>query len=243
MDKLGIWLGQAWQHLQDHWRDHLVPALALGGIIFAMVFVGILVVGGLTMIGVALDEEELTIALAMGGSLLFTLVFMVAYLPLVVGYIKGTLKLMRGGEFVVGDLFSGLRETPAALLVMAITMIGVWIGMLFFYIPGIIVAVVLWFTLPLVADGVGPIDAVKKSIEMIKPYFFPMLVYQFIFGFLIGVVAYIPFVGMFLVMPISFVMMAVPYLDLYREHFGEHPDEIEDEDFGEGPVRDAYGEL
>ncbi len=237
MDKLGVWLGQAWQHAQDHWRDHLVPALVLGGIVFAMVMVGTVIVMAGVFIGAAADSEELMIALVLGLSFLFTVVFMIAYIPLTIGYIKGTLSLLRGGEFTVGHLFSGLRETPAALLAMTITMFGVFLGALFFYIPGLIVAVFLWFGLPLVADGHGPIEALKRSVELVKPVFWGLLVYQLLFGLVISVIAYIPFVGFLLVVPVTFIMIVIPYHDLCVDHGLE---ERPGDDGGRGEPLDRY---
>lgn len=229
MDKLGVWLNLAWKHLQEHWRDHLLPAVAMFGIVFGMTFIGIFVVSAGIIIGAMADSEELTLVLVFGLGFLFSIVFMIAYIPLVVGYMKGTLKLMRGGELVVGDLFSGLRETPAALITMTITMTCSMFAALFFYFPALIVSTFLWFALPLVADGVGPIDALKKSVEMVKPQFWGLLVYQFIFGFIMAMLAYIPLVGPLLMFPIMFVMMMVPYVDLLKEAQGDDDDAPFDE--------------
>lgn len=70
-----------------------------------------------------------------------------------------------GGRPTIGQAFVGpMRIILTMLLAGAI----VFVGLLLFYIPGLIAAVLLSWAMPAAARGAGPVEAVKQSAALVK---------------------------------------------------------------------------
>jgi len=234
MDKLGDWISNSFRHLGMHWQRHIVPALllfvaimVLMSVAFGLFFVVWMFGSVLAVaIGALLAEinEGLGIA-AMG--ILSILVYLISFLliflctalivPIQMGYLRGSLKLMRGGDFVVGDLFSAFRLTLKGFIAGFLMMIAVFLAMCACYFPAFLVSAVLIFTFPFIVDPqreMGPIAAMKASYELGRPYFWGLVIYVFVIGVISGILGYIPIIGPLISIPVATTMLLTPYIEL-----------------------------
>jgi hypothetical protein len=237
MDRFGNWFTLGFNHLRDCWQQHIVPALVFYGVIMVVAIVFTAIAFAVMFGFMAAGEEEL------GMILLFVVVGVEMVLlplllvPLQVGYMRGTLRAMRGqGDLTVGDLFSCIALTPKAFAVLFITMTAGMIGALFCYFPAFLIGALFFHALPAVADkGLGPIDAIKESIRLAKPRYWALVLYVLLYGFILAFVGYIPLIGPILIFPMATIFALAPYLDAQDEIDGDHPadvDQWQDEQFG-----------
>jgi uncharacterized membrane protein len=99
------------------------------------------------------------------------------------GIVKFALKVARGEPYAFGDVFGGGGIFLSVLVAHFITSFAVGLGFVFLIVPGVIIAVSLSMTVPLIADrNLGPIDALSESWKLTEGN----RVNLFIFG-LIGV--------------------------------------------------------
>jgi hypothetical protein len=227
MDKIGPWFSGGFEHLQQHWRKHLVPALVFNAAIMVVVGLMMVVIFAVTMLGgvlVALLADLmgdvgglLGLVVMVGIMTVLMLALNLLFVPLQLGYMRGTINLMRGGDFTVGDLFGAVRLTGKGAIAMVLLMTAVMTAALFCYFPAFLVGALFMLTMPLIADPekeLGPIEAMKTSVELIKPHFWGAVLYMFLIGMLTGLLSYIPIVGPMLVLPIAMSLLMSPYLDL-----------------------------
>lgn len=101
-------------------------------------------------------------------NLVFTILFSVVN----VAYIKYVLNFVRTGKFEFNDIIDCLKTKWLNILgVSVITYLAITAGFILFIIPGIIIALGLTMSSIIVIDSdLGPVDAVKKSWEMMKGY-------------------------------------------------------------------------
>ena len=214
MDGLGRWLGFGFRHFQEHWQKHLVPGLVMFGLVFVMVMAVFVLFGIGFAVGIVTGEEELGMMLGMvlGGVSMLVLPLMIA--PIQLGYMRGTLRLMRGGEFGVGDLFGSLRDAPAAMVVMVVVMVAAMTAAMFCYFPAFLVAALFFHALPSLADkGGSPIAALKHSVELARKQYWGLVLYVFIYGFLLAMLGYVPLIGPILAIPLGVIFCLAPYVD------------------------------
>jgi uncharacterized membrane protein len=90
--------------------------------------------------------------------------------PLTLGVTSFFLKLVRGQDARIDDLFSGFKNFGNALLVYILMAIFTVIGFLFLIIPGIIVLLGFSQSFRILHDnpGIGGWEAMMKSWEMMK---------------------------------------------------------------------------
>ncbi len=217
MERIGPWLTQSLDHLKVDWQKHIVPTLVMfGGMMVLSIVLCVFIVLGMVA-GIAIGSDEVMAILVMFFSLIGTLFMVVALAPLQLGYMRGCLKLMRGEPFELSEFGTALRFTPGAVILMFIVMTSVMIAMCFCYFPAFIVGALFMFGFPVMADReCGPIEALKISVEMVKPNLWAFVLYNFLLGIIVGFVAYVPVLGMFAVVPIGTTMMLIPYLDMTR---------------------------
>jgi len=214
MDGFGRWFGFGLRHLQDHWRDHVVPGLVMFGIVMALIVLLFALAGMGFVVGAILGAEELGMLLAMVLGTAAIVVLPTLLAPIQVGYMRGTLNLMRGGEFGVGDLFGALRDAPAAMVVMFVAMVATLTAALFCYFPAFLVAALFFHALPALADdGGGPIAALKHSVDLAKPNYWGLVLYVVVYGFALSILGYVPILGAVAAVPVGTVLALAPYFD------------------------------
>ena len=235
MKNLGPWLGLAFDEFKRNWKEHLIPSMVMFGITLVLVFglmaIGVVAAAVLILLGSAISEDVAAVVAiacyALG--LPLSIVLMVAVMtPLMVGYYRIVLRVMRGEPYELSEMFAldGLGKAVVGNLVGAF---ATGVAAMFCYLPALPVSVLFFFTLPLIADNKADsgMDAVRKSIALARQDFMGLLVY-WVVALMIGmVVAYIPFVGAFVSMPLFSIFILTPYLALTRGE-GEQPAQLEE---------------
>ena len=195
-----------------------MPGLVFFGVVMGMTMVVVVLFFGGFVIGGVLGEEEIgliiSMVLGMGGMFLM----MVLIAPIQIGYMRGTLRLMRGGEFGVGDLFGALGDAPAAVILMAIVFTAAMVSAMFCYFPAFLVAALFFHAMPALADNGGsPIAAIQESIRLAKRNYWGLVLYVFVYGMLVGMMSYIPIVGPIAAIPVGVIFALAPYVDSLDE--------------------------
>lgn len=132
--------------------------------------------------------------------------------PLFHGFLKMAVAVTRGQKVQAGDVWPGTEEAIKAFILFLIIGIGVVIGSILLVLPGIIFA---FFTglapYVLATEGGSAIDALKRSVELVKSNVVVVLVGGLIGAVIVGVGSIIPLAGTILLMPFAVLFMAKVY--------------------------------
>jgi uncharacterized membrane protein len=125
------------------------------------------------------------------------------------------LNVARGRPYVFGDVFTGAPYFVSALIAHIVVTIAIVVGMLFLIVPGVILAVGLSMTMPLIVDRrLGPMEAITESWRITTGHKMNL----FIFGLLALGVLIVGLcacgIGFFLALPLIFIAQAYIYLRL-----------------------------
>lgn len=188
-------------------------ALLLPGVLYGLL--GAILLGGSIVLGFVLawpqmeaaaysDEPPLGVLLTVYG---LTLLGGLLCSPLALFWQSGA---ARAGEVIVTGrrptIGQAMIGTGRLLLTLLLVGVIVFVGMLLFYLPGIVASVALTFALPAAARGASPVEAVKESLSLVKNNLGTTIV-MILIGSAIGSVA-----GLFL---ITFVVL-IPFLVLFH---------------------------
>lgn len=92
--------------------------------------------------------------------------------PLTVGFIELVRRSRRGEPVAVGTVFSRFDTFVSTFIAFLLIVIAVTIGLFLLVIPGILAALFATYTLHVIAyEGLPAIDAIKRSIELVRTYF------------------------------------------------------------------------
>jgi hypothetical protein len=151
--------------------------------------------------------------------------FMVFPISIVIGIIPGAvlqamcvgmslcaLEEADTGKTSINTMFSGFRNFLPLLGTVVLTQIATTIGMIFCIFPFFLVAGVLSFA-PLftVHEGLGPIEAITKSFNLLKPYIWPMGGFFFVTSLVSGLGICACGIGIFFTLPILYICIALHY--------------------------------
>lgn len=237
MNEIGHWLNLSAAHIQKRWEPYIYPTLVFFGLVFAAT---VIVVGVITVLPILLlislngqqdlldsfdfqDFAPFIMPMIMIGITLIitTSVFgaLIIFAPLQLRYLRGTLKLLRGESFEVGDLFRGLPgDAWRSVVLMLILAVMMTLSLLLLYIPAIFLGALFFFAMPIMADrGLGPIEALKASVEMTKNRLLNVILYSLLLSAIISFAGSIPIVGTMVSVPITTVMMMVAYQGVIGE--------------------------
>jgi uncharacterized membrane protein len=216
--KWGEWIGGGWQMLMDRWQVWVPMMLVF---ILAMIIpilpVYLLLLGA----GLATDPSDPGSGAAIG--LLAPVVGLVGGLIVLcmVGFLLGgvyrtAFKQMRGEPISIGDLFSGKDLIVNMLITIFLVALCAMGGALLCILPAFIVAGLLMFAMPLVAErGLSPMDALRTSFEKTKGNWLMFTLFAFVVT-LIGSVGQLAcYVGLLVTYPLQFLITAVAYRDLF----------------------------
>src|SRR5260221_7826902 len=144
--------------------------------------------------------------------LISAVVIMLFLVGLDLGFKKIALNIHDRHEGSVKDLFSSFSLTPKALVGWVLYALMVWIGWIFFVLPGFIALIrFAFFPYFIVDKHAGPIDALKMSWRVTKDHVWDM----FAFWVAIKIVAYLGFasgIGIAIIWPLS----TLAYASYYR---------------------------
>lgn len=92
--------------------------------------------------------------------------------PLTVGFIELVRRSRRGEPVAVGTVFSRFDTFIPTFVAFLLIVIAVTVGLFLLVIPGILAALFATYTIHVIAyEGLPAIDAIKRSIELVRAYF------------------------------------------------------------------------
>jgi uncharacterized membrane protein len=131
--------------------------------------------------------------------------------PMTVGMIGIVRKRRRGEAASVGDVFAGFSSFGASFVAMVVVALGVMIGMILLIVPGLVFAFLSVFTFHGIAYlGLGAIDAIKHSIEVVKRNALAVAV-MILIAVIINAIGGIVWVGGLLTGPFTILLFTVAY--------------------------------
>jgi uncharacterized membrane protein len=140
-------------------------------------------------------------------------------MPLFTGrLLRMALTAVRGGTPTVGDLFSGEMRYGSMLALMLLQGMLIGLGYMLFIVPGVILALGLYFSAYLVIDQrMGAVDAMKASWKLTTGRKGEVFVVMLVFGLISAVCGMIPFVGHFIGYSLMMLGVSIVYLRLMGE--------------------------
>jgi uncharacterized membrane protein len=146
-----------------------------------------------------------------------SLAYFVVTMIIQLGAIKIALKYRDGEKVEFANLFDSFDTLPVFMVCAVITAFLVGVGMLFLLIPGIFLAVKLWFCGFVVVDEKKtPIDAIRRGYRLTDGYGLELFLFgMLLFGInLLGVLCV--GIGLFVSLPVSYLAAAHIYRVLNR---------------------------
>jgi hypothetical protein len=205
----------AWEVFTRQWMP-LCVAMLIVGLIAAVPMIVLYVVGMLAVFagtGAAAGGDPdvaAGVAIAMvGGMVGAMIVVMCLVMPFFTGrLLRMALTAVRGGTPTVGDLFMGEMRYGSMLA----------LGYMLFIVPGVILALGLYFSAYLVIDQrMGAVDAMKASWKLTTGRKGEVFVVMLVFGLISAVSGMIPLVGHFIGYSIMLLGISIVYLRLMGE--------------------------
>lgn len=164
----------------------------------------------------------------------FGSIFIVTIAPLFYGLTYMAVKGLRGEKVEINDVFEGFNYFVKSWVLLLVSVILIGIGYMLLFLPGLILSILLIYSLPLlVIRGYGAMDAIKESIDISKQNFVDSLV-LFIIVAIISTIGGITYIGSLVTVPIitlALVAAAESYLGTEGEYTAEYTDvsELDDE--------------
>lgn len=191
-------LSVGWERGRKHWGTLVGALLAMFVIMIAVAVVAQVVFGDAPAV------LALAVNLAATG----------VQFALTLGFLKMTLDTARGGAPVFVNLFAYFAAAPIVAYFVAtlLTVIAVGVGTVLLVIPGILALLAFFFyAYPIVDEGTGPVEAMKKSAEVTQGSWLPLLGLIFLLGLINVAGALALGVGLLLTIPVTWVAMAAAY--------------------------------
>ncbi|GEM_PF-2666525 len=131
---------------------------------------------------------------------------------LLLGFYSYCLKRIRGENPGVGVLFQGFQQLFPAIVVFILINLSVFLGSLFFIIPGVFLSLAFSFSFfRLFDEPKGPIQALKESFLFTQGYRWRVMAI-FVLGSLLNLLGFLCLgVGIFFTFPVSFLSVASLY--------------------------------
>jgi uncharacterized membrane protein len=160
-----------------------------------------------------------TLALAMGGVVLLAglLVFLVA--PIFTArLLRMSLTAVRGGTPQVGDLFKGEMRYGSMLALTLLQTFCIFLGYLLLIVPGVILALGLYFSVYFVVDRrMGAVEAMKASWQATNGRKGQVFVLMLLLGLVAAGCGFIPFVGHFIGYSLMMLSVSIAFGRLMGE--------------------------
>jgi uncharacterized membrane protein len=215
---IGDVLARSWEIFKDN------VGVFLGGILMIMavsVLISFISQAGQLAVRAAFHGERSTLAILLtaGIAIVFGLIGSLVQTFLTLGYIRAALAAVRGQTPEFGVLFSAGPFFLTGFLASLLAGIGVAIGIVLCIVPGVFLALGLYFVQFIVVDregGIGVIDALKESWQLTDGYKGALFLWALVSIGLILAGTLACCVGVFVAAPLIWIGMAVIYDMLAR---------------------------
>lgn len=94
-------------------------------------------------------------------------IFIITAPPLFFGIYYMALKMIRGEQVEIGDVFRGFDYFIVSWLIAIIGGLAIIVGFIFLIIPGLLLIVLFQYTIPIaISENLGAIDSLQKSYKI-----------------------------------------------------------------------------
>jgi uncharacterized membrane protein len=192
----------------------------LSGLIYAVILSAIVVLFYFLIIVGAVNSGDNAggIMLMVGTGAVSAIALLGSYL-IQAAYSRGALAATRGEPVSMGTFFQFANIGPVLVAALLVGLV-VGVGTILCYIPGLIAAFLLQFTILFVIHrGMGAVDAMKASSELAKNNVGPAIILLLVVAVVNGIGSAICGIGMIVSMPLGYLITA----HFYRRLIGEQP--------------------
>ena len=214
--KFGDWISEGFRMFAEQWQVWVLQSLVVFAAILVLVACGF---GAFMGFGLLMGS---TMQDSSAGLLLFLIlapfvfIFWAASIALTCGMYKTAFKQLQGGKIQVSDVFSAMDCLGTALLAGLCTSALVLVGLVFCVIPGIIIAGMLHFTIPLIVhQRLSVFDAMAESKETVQKNLLMFILFQFVVQLIAQSGQYICYVGLLATFPLQFTIGVISYRDCF----------------------------
>jgi HEAT repeat protein len=127
------------------------------------------------------------------------------------GLSKMALKQIDGGDISVGDVFTVGGAATGLALAWLMVGLGTYLGLALLVIPGVVFAGLAMFTVPAVVEGLGPVEALRRSVGTLGRQWLSAAVFALVSWLLVAAGALLCGVGLLFTLPWYVLAGAVQY--------------------------------
>jgi uncharacterized membrane protein len=206
--RIGDWFLAAADHVEIHWKLHILPNLVYGGI-GAVVSAGLLLMAVMLMGGMLLGSMATALIACVIG--LFGLALL-AVQPLLLGGYHQAVAAALDGQEPPSVFEAGKAHWMDTGILLSIIGVAALIGFMMCILPGVLVLLASIYALPaMLAEGCKPLDAIKRSADLAMAEPLDTAVLGVLLIVAVGGLGSIPILGPFLVLPLPTVMATIAY--------------------------------
>jgi len=203
---------EAFDMMKTRWQPFVLATLLAYVVFFIGYFVVAIVLGGvMAAVGNMFGDAAALASIP----LMFVMGFVIAALGAGVfgGLVKMAFKAWRGEEVSAGDVTSGFQQFGPLAVGVIIVYLATFIGYILCILPGLLIAGLSMFTIPLIVDKkMAPMDAFKTSIEMLKPQMWMALGFAIVLSIVAQIGGIACGVGALFTIPLALCAMVRQYM-------------------------------
>lgn len=211
-------IGEAWKLFQQQ----------MGTWIAAVLIVGIITGGISFTLGLAIgisappstrspdSISDVLNGTRLGGELVIRLVTGLLSMIFSAGLFRMAIRQVRGQQISVGDMFSVVDVLGSVIGTAILVGIFAFLGLMCCILPIFVVYGTTMFAMPLVVDArLGPVDAISRSWETLKPQWLMAAIFYFVVSLLASLGILLCCVGILFTAPLMPLSIAVLYRDFF----------------------------
>lgn len=222
--RIGDWLNETFSLFGRDWLTWCLQGLLYSVLPFLPMGLGVVVLSGASILAAASTSGSSTVqatpnllALGVGLAAVGTgfVLTMVLATHLLVGMLNTAAKQLRGEPITTGDVFQsgGAGVVFRALGASVVVGLAIMVGLMFFVVPGLLLAALFLFVHPLIVErGMGVGAALRESIRLTRPHLVNYLLWVGL-GYLIQAVGSAVICGSIATIPIWALMWMIAYRD------------------------------
>jgi uncharacterized membrane protein len=230
--RIGEWLSEAFNLFGQQWQVWCLQGLIYMALGLGPALLGVFIYYG-AIVGAAVATSATTGSGASSssgppavfvGSMLAgvaamvvgVLVSLFTSMYVMAGMKRTAVKQLRGEPISARDIFSAGDVFWPILGASLLTGLLAGLGAIFCYVPGLLIAGMLSFTLPIIVEErIGVIEAMQKSWEATKPHMWMYLVWYLLLVLIMSVGSSLCYIGMIASVPIYTIALMIAYRDVF----------------------------